>query len=178
MNIFYNKQGFTSFEFYFVMVVISLLVVVGIQRYLQLAEQIQRFSFETLAKNFSTSVTNAHSQWFIRHQEQSNENIVDLAGVNIQMSEQGWPMSVVGISSVQVSSLQSCHQLWMHLLQDAKPISYDGGDAFGSHPYHLSLSEEGKCRYQLIVDKSIQVFFDYFQDTGQVVIHNSIDQKN
>ncbi len=179
----YNKHGFASFEFYFVMVVISLLVVVGIHRYLQLAEEVQRFSFEALAKNFSTAIYNAHEQWFIRHQDPVYENIVDLSGEKIHMSEQGWPLSVVDdnaaadASPVQTASIRSCVQLWMHLLQNPKPISYVGGDAFGTRAYHLSLTETGECRYQLLVKNTIQVFFDYSPTTGQVVIHSQVERK-
>ncbi len=177
----YKKRGFTSFEFYFVMVVIGVIVLVGLQRYLHLAEQVQRFSFEVLAKNFSTAVYNARSQWLIQHQEKLNRNIIDLSGVSIQMSEQGWPMSAAGKAAVSNTtadskpapavSLYSCHQLWLNLLQNPEPISFAGGDAFGTRKYHLLITVAGGCRYQLYVDKSNQYYFDYLPSTGQVIIH-------
>jgi hypothetical protein len=179
----YNKHGFTSFEFYIVMIVIGLLVLVGLQRYFQLAEEVQRFRFEALARHFSTAVYNARSQWFIRHQEKMNNNIVDLSGIKIQMSQQGWPLfvadgnAVAVIDSEQAASLHSCMQLWQSLLQNPQPISYSGGDAFGSRPFHLVITQAGECRYQLFVENSNQYYFDYSPKTGQVRIHTPVAEK-
>ncbi|MES2674846.1 MAG: hypothetical protein V4660_11450 [Pseudomonadota bacterium] len=179
----HKKTGFTRFEFYIVMIVIGLVVLVGIQRYFQLTEQVQRFSFEALARHFNAAVYNARSQWFIRHQENLNNNIVDLSGIKIQMSEQGWPLSVAGelpiseTNPAQTASLLSCIQLWQNLLQNPQPISYAGGDDFGSRPYHLVLTQAGECRYQLFVKNSNQYYFDYSPKTGQVRIHTPVTEK-
>ena len=183
----HNTLGFTKFEFYFVMIVIGLVVLVGVHRYVQLTEQVQRFSFEVLAKHFSTAVYNARLQWLIRHPEKLNKNIVDLGGVTIQMSGKGWPLSatnkavinktVVNSNPVSAVSVHSCHQLWLNLLQNPKPISYAGGDAFGSRTYHLIVTPTGNCRYHLYSDKSNQYYFDYLPDTGQVIIHTPAENK-
>ena len=47
--------GFTSFEFYFVLSVIGIIVLVAMQRYVYLAEETKRLSFEVVAKHFNAS---------------------------------------------------------------------------------------------------------------------------
>ncbi len=96
------------------------------------------------------------------------------------MNQQGWPVSVVAehpiseTNSEQTANLHSCIQLWQNLLQNPQPISYSGGDVFGSRPYHLVLTQAGECRFQLFVKNSNQYYFDYSPKTGQVRIHTPV----
>lgn len=167
--------GFSSFEFYFVMVVIGLIMLIGLQRYFQMAEDVKRFSFEVLAQRFNTAVYNFHTQWILAQADGERKNTLKLEGVDVQFSDKGWPLSVqkngVVISS---TSITTCYQLWMTLLQNPAPISFPGGDAYGSRVYHLSLSTEGLCRYQLVTDIKEEYYFDYSSMTGQIIIHTPV----
>jgi hypothetical protein len=170
-----KKAGFSSFEFYFVMVVIGLIMLIGLQRYLQMAEDVKRFSFEVLARHFNTSVYNFHTQWFLAKAKGEPKNPITLEGVDVQFSDTGWPLSVQKNGVILSStSITSCYQLWMTLLQNPQPISFDGGDAYGSRAYHLSLSPEGFCRYQLVTDIKDEYYFDYSSMTGQIIIHTPV----
>src|SRR5437868_1938693 len=90
-----TNAGFSSFEFYFVMVVIGLIMLIGLQRYFQLAEDVKRFSFEVLAQHFNTAVYNFHTQWLLAQADGGQKNTVELEGVNVHFSDKGWPLSVV-----------------------------------------------------------------------------------
>ncbi len=178
----YLRRGFSSFEFYFVMVVIGLLMLVGIQRYFQLAEQVQRFSFEVIAQHFNTSVYGARAQWYIQQQNKIARDIVNLSGTNIFMNAEGWPLTalredvVSELDEINLPpvSVETCYQLWLHLLQNPAPISYAGGEPFGSRPYHLSVTTAGDCRYQLFFEDSNQYYFDYAPKTGHVRVHTPV----
>lgn len=173
-----KNLGFTSFEFYFVISVIGLIVLVGLQRYLQLAEETQRFSFEIIAKNFSTSVYNHHARW-IMAQQQTKVSELTVENVNIQFSPQGWPLSVVtNEPSIAVVSLKGCLSLWNNLLQNPPSVSYEGGDPYKSRAYHLSLSPEGNCHFEFITRHANEFYFEYDPLSGKVMFHSPPITKN
>ena len=170
-----RKAGFSSFEFYFVMVVIGIIMLIGLQRYFQLAEDVKRFSFEVLAQHFNTAVYNFHTQWILAQVGGERKNFIKLEGVDVYFSDKGWPLSVEKNGNVLSStSIASCYQLWMSLLQNPAPISFPGGDAYGTRVYHLSLSPEGLCRYHLVTDITDEYYFDYSSMTGQIIIHTPV----
>jgi hypothetical protein len=180
-----HSRGFSSFEFYIVMAVIGLIALLGMQRYLRLAEETQRLSFEVLAQNFSTSVYNLHAYWTL---EKSLTGRVDTAlvqGMTVYFSEAGWPMSALPVkaptpldqSSRQVEgavvTLESCRSLWFALLQDAEALSLAGGEAYGARKYHLSLTPDRQCRFESIQKASENYYFDYSPVTGRVTTNLS-----
>lgn len=170
-----KKAGFSSFEFYFVMVVIGIIMLIGLQRYFQLAEDVKRFSFEVLAQHFNTAVYNFHTQWMLAQAGGERKDSLKLEDVDVQFSDKGWPLSVQKNGVILSStSITTCYQLWMTLLQNPAPISFPGGDIYGSRVYHLSLSPEGLCRYQLITDIKEEYYFDYSSKTGQIIIHTPV----
>ena len=164
--------GFTSFEFYFVLSVIGIIVLVGMQRYLYLAEETRRLSFEVVAKHFNASVYNYHARW-IMAQQQTKTFQLSIDGLAIQFSSQGWPLAVAAEKPLSpVVSVASCLSLWNNLLQNPPSISSAGGDPYGSRIYHLSVSPEvNSCRFELITEHSEQFYFEYSPLSGGVVFH-------
>lgn len=174
-----KNLGFTSFEFYFVMSIIGIIVLVAMQRYLQLAEETRRLSFEVVAKHFNASVYNHHARW-IMAQQQTKTFRLDVDGLDIQFSLQGWPLAVItNKSQTSGVSVASCLSLWNNLLQNPPSISYDGGDPYGSRIYHLSLSHEANtCRFELITEHSEEFYFEYAPLSGSVTFHTPPITKN
>jgi hypothetical protein len=107
--------------------------------------------------------------------------VVEVGGVNIQMSEQGWPLAAQKNQPTQVVSLKSCQDLWLYLLQNPAPIrvmasvsdSVNGSvrDAI-TRQYQLFVTAAGECRYQFYANNAHQYFFDYSPETGKVVSHS------
>ena len=170
-----KNKGFTSFEFYFVMSVIGIIVLVGLQRYFQLAEETQRFSFQIVAQHFNTSVYNFHTQWIVAQQTTTEQKVIDFGGkTEIESNRAGWPLRLAKpqqIDTPEKISVEDCYELWMALLQNPPSISRSGGDAYGSRAYHLSLTSDNSCRYEFITSKPSEYFFDYIPDSGQVILH-------
>lgn len=163
--------GFTSFEFYFVMAAIGLVVLVGIQRYFRLAEDTQKFSFELLAQHFSTSVYNMHSEWILLQQASDHKKIAMINGNTFRFTDDGWPL---GFSKSVVNDevvLAGCRDLWLSLLQNPEPISFYGGDPYGSRRYNLLLTQDHNCRFEMLTQKPQEYYFDYSPKTGQLLIH-------
>ncbi len=164
--------GFTSFEFYFVMSVIGIIVLVATQRYLQLAEETKRLSFEVVAKHFNASVYNHHARWLIA-QKQTKVFQLDVDGLDVQFSPQGWALAVAN-NNTQTSDVSSasCLSLWNNLLQNPPSISYEGGDPYGSRVYHLEILPEGGCRFELVTARPKEFYFDYMPFSGKVIFHS------
>src|SRR6478735_3402307 len=89
-----KNLGFSSFEFYFVVSAIGLILLLGIQRYYKLAEETQRLSFEILAQNFSAAVYSHRARWIINQQSSQSQSQLVTENRVVQFSSQGWPMSV------------------------------------------------------------------------------------
>ncbi|RYY01664.1 MAG: hypothetical protein EOO53_16870 [Gammaproteobacteria bacterium] len=179
-----KNLGFTSFEFYFVMAAIGLVVLIGIQRYLQLAEETKRFSFEIAANNFNAAVYNYHARWLISRKDQArlseansvqanlsqaNLSKVNIDGKNILFSEKGWPLAVdLDLANV---SLKTCLSLWNNFLQNSPSISYEGSDLYGTRAYHLSLPDIETCRFEFITDHPQELYFDYLPASGDMKLN-------
>ena len=174
--------GFTSFEFYFVMSVIGIIVLVAMQRYLQLAEETKRLSFEVVAKHFNASVYNHHARW-IMAQQQIKTFRLEVDGLDIQFSPQGWPLAANNNTKVSDVSLVSCLSLWNNLLQNPPSISYEGGDPYGSRAYHLEVLHlevlpERSCRFEMVTERPSEFYFDYMPFSGKVIFHSPPITKN
>lgn len=181
-----KMRGMNSFEFYLVMATIGVIVLVGIQRYLQLAEQTRRFGFEVVARHFNTSVYNLHVRWMLAQDRTGPNNLVSVQGMWIQFSDTGWPMAAYNTQDGKLIdsqllpvavSLESCKSLWFALLQNPAGLSYPAGDAYGTRPYHLSLTPDRQCRFEFISSEPGAYYFDYSSSSGQVSVHLPATQK-
>jgi len=164
--------GYTSFEFYVVVTVIGLIVLVGVQHYSRLAAQTQQLSFEVLARNFSASVFNLHARWLMSKQASFMSTSTTIDASTVQFTPEGWPLAV-GMKNLVTPSVSSCLSLWQSLLQNSPPISYAGGDAYKSHSYHLTITPEKHCHFEFITARPNEYFFEYSPLSGQVLINLS-----
>ena len=173
-----KNLGFTSFEFYFVMAAIGFVVMIGIQRYLGLAEETNRYSFEIAARNFNAAVYNYHARWMMARKDQQNKFKLNIDGKDILFSARGWPLAVTNIDSDQIS-LSSCLSLWENFLQNPPKVSYKDGDPYGTRTYHLNLPKPDTCRFEFVSDKSKEFYLDYLPLSGDVIINipPSVDKK-
>lgn len=170
--------GFTSFEFYFVMSVIGIIVLIATQRYLQLAEETKRLSIEVVAKNFSAVVYNHHARW-IMAQSQTSTRQLYIDGVNVLFSNEGWPLAIAASEQlVSEVSTASCLSLWNHLLQNPPSISVEGSAPYGSHAYHLSLPQVTRCRFELVSQQPGEFYFEYEPLSGRLIFHTLAITKN
>jgi len=171
-----KNLGFSSFEFYFVVSVIGLILIVGIQRYFKLAEDTRRLSFEILAKNFSAAVYNHHSHWIMAQQSPDKNYQIVVDDSVIQFSLQGWPLAVdVDQSGGENVSLAGCVSLWNTFLQNPPAISSSDEKPSNSRPYHVKLTADKKCRYELM---ATGFYFEYSPFSGQVKAYTTSIAKN
>ena len=174
-----KNLGFTSFEFYFVMSIIGLILVVGIQRYFRLAEETQRLSFEILAQNFNASVYNHRARWIMAQQAPEKIYKISVENSVIQFSLQGWPIAVVADEAkYEKVNVSTCLSLWNAFLQNPPAISFAGGDFYGSRQYHLSVTPDSKCHFELVTPEPKGFYFEYSPASGQVKTYTLPMAKN
>ena len=88
-----RSLGFTRFEFYFVVSIVGILVLIATQRYRHLADETKRLSFDVIAKHFSAAVYNHHARWILT-QPKTNTRQINIDGLNILFSDDGWPIAL------------------------------------------------------------------------------------
>lgn len=164
-----KSLGFSSFEFYFVMVVIGVILLFGIQRYNKLADETHRLSFEVLAQNFSAAVYAHHARWITSQQVSDSNAVIEVDNKRIQFSREGWPLGadLQDFTSVQIT-LPGCFSLWGVFLQNAPAISVFTHELPNTHPYQLKLTSEGNCRYEWTAPNNRKFYFEYSPTTGSV----------
>lgn len=190
----YSGRERRRYEFFIVAVVIGLVMLVGIDRYLELGRETRRIGFELLAHHFATAVAGVRVQWLLnkthaRNRGETNSH-VELNGFRFYMSEGGWPAQVVHDEEKKDSednrqkdeqqedeqqevqlTAADCLKLWQALLQNPPQASVEGMQARGSQRYHIRLLEDGICRYERVFKGVNNIYFDYASSNGQVTIN-------
>lgn len=156
------------FEKYVAATVIAVVVLVAIDRYTKMANDVEIFRLKIISHHFSTAAANYRSEFLISKiskKNQNPENGLLVSGRIVFATDQGWPASVTnGINSTFRPNDDDCYQLWKLLLVNPAPIA---PGEFGSvAEEYRAFSIDGACRYQL---SSQRVFFEYFPLSGQVL---------
>lgn len=173
-----RSLGFTRFEFYFVVSIVGILVLLATQRYRHLADETKRLSFDVIAKHFSAAVYNHHARWILT-QPKTNTRQINIDGLNILFSGDGWPIAILaGEHATSEVSTLTCLSLWNHLLQNPPSISVEGNGLYGSHTYHLSSPQVGNCRFELATEPRGTFYFDYVPLLGRIVFNTQAITKN
>lgn len=162
-----KNLGFSSFEFYFVVSVIGLILIVGFQRYYALLDETRRLSFEVLAQNFSAAVYSQRAHWIVAQQTNGPKLQLEIDGLQVQFSEEGWPQSVDVHGPVeQVPPISKCLSLWIHFLQNAPLMSVEMSSRQDAPYYFLSVTQNNSCRYHWVDKNQNGFYFEYSPSTG------------
>lgn len=167
-----KNLGFSSFEFYFVVAVVGVIFLFGIQRYNKLAQETHRLSFELLTQNFSAAVYTYHARWIASQQMTEPNALLEVDNKEILFSGEGWPIGVdlKDSSSSKITS-SGCLSLWLGLLQNAPAISVAAANSSDIYPYRLTLTGEGSCRYEWTAPDKRRFYFEYSPIKGSVNSH-------
>lgn len=163
------------YEFFVVLIAISIVVLFAFDRYQGLANSARDLGFEIISHHFMKGAADARVQWLLQPGSATapNKNNFSLAIGNqkIYFSPQAWPASINPIVGEHFKpTVADCYGLWMALLQNPAPISQEGKDDFGSRQYHVSVKENA-CRYLYLHDGDVEeYYFDYFPLDGWLVL--------
>ncbi|WP_330961426.1 type II secretion system protein [Photobacterium sp. 53610] len=172
MNECLNRQiGFTLIELIMVIVIVSILSVVAIPRYIQIANEARVAALQGVAGNFSAAVISARVQWeadgrprepfpdgFL-NQVRYDGTLFNLTSSDIN-GRAGYPFSLSGQGSDQLSavSAQDCLDLMGGLLQSPPSATLDDKAAVsGQYQYFVRaevVSGHRLCRYYQLASAS------------------------
>lgn len=161
-----SKQGGFSFlELTVVIIVISLLLYLGINTYLDDIEFSERQSLRHEASSFGRIVNNLRASALI-----DNAKYVELEGQKIYLNEAGWPANTDASMSPRSwnQTPEECQQLWNALYQKAPESILNISEKKPSSKYLISSINGRICRYVLLRKQEGTVFFDYHLSTGEV----------
>jgi hypothetical protein len=163
------------FEIFVVVAAISIVAIVAMARYGNLAKDARNLQFELIAHHFMTGAANTRTQWLlaqIAHKGMAEEGKARLliGGHSIFFSTQGWPLGVTPVTlETEPPLLENCYQLWMLLLQNPAPLAMQGMGGAKGHDYQVS-QVGSACRYSLIDSENGDYYFDYFPWEGRMLL--------
>jgi len=160
-----TQQGFTLIELIVVLVVLAVLAATLFPRSVEIADEAHRTSVQGTAGAYASAVILARSQWTAKGASGATENLAGFGRGNLNVSDQGWAVSVNGSTDPGSITAQDCVDLWDALLQSSGTrLSLSAGEGV---EYQVSLSG-GLCRYSYLKNDAGH-FFEYDPEEGEVV---------
>lgn len=163
-----KQLGFSSFEFYFVVSIVGLIFLFGVERYKKLAEETRHLSFEILAQNFSAAVYSQHARWIIAQQSPDKLDTLKFENMFVHFSAEGWPVAVGPKEPGLTLSLSGCGSLWNSFLQKPPAIAFEGKQNQEFREYNVALTDGNQCRYEWLMPDGRHFYFEYSPTSGQV----------
>lgn len=163
-----NRQtGLSLIELVIVVVVVSILAVVVVPRYIDIADEAKAAALQGMAGSFSTAVLSARAQWEAdgkpgtqrRHWVNYDGTLFNLTAAKTGGRE-GYPFALQGQGSSQLEQLseQDCLALMDNLLQNPPPSTTDASEAgSGQYQYFVEVgatSGNRFCRYYQLASAS------------------------
>lgn len=158
-------SGFTMIELILVIVIMAVALSVLAPRLGDLSDDAHNASVRQVAGAYATAVALARAQWVAQGSAGAMENLPGFGRGDINVSPQGWPVSVNGTTDPQALEQQDCIDLWQSLLQSNAPqIAAAPGDEV---QYTASLEGES-CLYRYVKSENGH-FFRYDTKSGDIV---------
>ena len=163
-----NRQtGLSLIELVIVVVVVSILSIVVVPRYIEIADEAKVAALQGMAGSFSTAVLSARAQWEADGKPGTqNQNWVNYDGTRFNLTaaepggRAGYPFALQGQGSHQLGqlSVQDCLALMDNLLQNPPPSTTHASEAgSGKYQYFVEVgatSGNRFCRYYQLASAS------------------------
>lgn len=162
------------FEFFVVVIVISIIALAALGRYSLMANDARILRLEIISHHFMTGAANARAQYLVEKivNKRTEQEPLELADKRLYFSPQGWPVSMVGpVAAGYQPNDEDCYQLWQLLLQNPAPIT-KGIDLESSNEYR-AFAQPHNCRYEFS-DRT--AYFDYFPTDGKLIFTPGTNQ--
>ena len=163
-----HSAGFTLVELIIVIVLLAILAAVALPRFLNVADDAEAASLESVRGAFATSVALAHGVWAARGNTGPAEDLVVYEGggeVRLDFNSNGWPAQQwFGAieASPALDNVNDCMSVALAFFPSGTPsfLSDTSGD------YQATYLGANACRYSLVANPGLSFVYD--SQTGSV----------
>lgn len=166
-----NQQGFTLIELVVVIAILAILAAFALPRFAQLSEQAHNSSVKGTAGALSASVALVKAQWVTNGFSGEQDDIEGFGNDNIDVSDEGWPVSTNGANNPANMDADICVDLWEQLMQSNAPTVASSGT---TTDYVASTATNG-CTFTYLLDGETDASakaIGYNAETGEITTVN------
>jgi len=158
-----KSKGFTLIELVVVIAILAILAAFALPRFAQLSEQAHQSSIRATAGALAAGVALTKTQWVSNGFTTAQTNIVGFGNDNVDVSNDGWPVSVASDSSDTTMDATECEEVWLGVLQSNAPTVSTTAPA----DYIISING-GNCVFTYQPDGQGSTIA-YDADTGEII---------
>lgn len=129
MSVQQRNRGFTLIELVVVIAILAILAAFALPRFAQLSEEAHRSNVKATAGALSAGVALAKAQWVTNGLTDIADDIEGFGNDDVDVSADGWPVSVDGENDPANITADRCVGLWEALLQSNAPSVATSGNA-------------------------------------------------
>lgn len=156
-----KQAGFTLIELVVVIAILAILAAFALPRFAQLSEQAHQSTIRATAGALAAGVALAKTQWVANGFTSAQTNIEGFGNDNVDVSENGWPVSVASDASTPVMTVTTCEEVWLGVLQSNAPT------VNGTNPDYAITVSGGDCIFTYQLDEQDSTI-TYDADTGEI----------
>jgi len=124
-----KQKGFTLIELVVVIAILGILAAFALPRFAQLSEQAHNSNVKATSGALAAGVALVKAQWVTNGLSGEADNVAGFGEDNIDVSDEGWPVSTDGANDPNNLNDTRCVALWNSLLQSNAPeVATSGTD--------------------------------------------------
>ena len=166
-----KQKGFTLIELVVVIAILGILAAFALPRFAQLSEQAHNSSVKASAGALSASVALVKAQWVTNGFSGEQDNIEGFGNDNIDVSDEGWPVSINGANDPANIDADRCVGLWQQLMQSNAPSLATSGTTTD----YVAAAATNGCTFTYLLDGETGANakqIGYNAETGEVTTVN------
>mgnify|MGYP004453666997 CR=1 len=166
-----RNKGFTLIELVVVIAILAILAAFALPRFAQLSEEAHVSSVKATAGAMAAGVALAKAQWVTNGLSGEQDDVQGFGNDNIDVSEDGWPVSISGANNPTNITAAMCVGLWEELMQSNAPTVSAGG----TDTDYSAAATAPECTYTYLLDglqSPNQKQIVYNASTGEVTTIN------